>query len=124
MKDVKYKTEEHNQENILKSFKFDNENNKKKYRSFHKKKVYLIITEDLVGLGSAISTSTLSVVNSGIVIIITSSTALLSSVAIFVTNEYISILKIRYTMLRAWINVVTLLCEKTLKQSMVDKKID
>ena len=65
------------------------------YRSFHKKKVYLNITEILVGLGSAISTSTLSVSNSGIVIIITSSTALLSSVAIIVTNEYISILKIR-----------------------------
>ena len=30
----------------------------------------------------------------------------------------------RYTKLRDGINVITLLCEKTLKQSMVDKKID
>ena len=33
-------------------------------------------------------------------------------------------MKIRYTKLRDWINVITLLYEKTLKQSMVDKKID
>ena len=30
----------------------------------------------------------------------------------------------RYTKLRDWINFITLLCEKTLKQSMIDKKID
>ena len=40
------------------------------------------------------------------------------------TNEYISKLKIRYTKLKDWINVITLLYEKTLKQSMIDKKID
>ena len=38
--------------------------------------------------------------------------------------EYISKLKIRYTKLRDWINVITLLFEKTLKESMIDKKID
>ena len=41
-----------------------------------------------------------------------------------ITNEYISKLKIRYTKLRDWINGISLLYEKTLKQSMVDKKID
>ena len=39
-----------------------------------------------------------------------------------ITNEYISKLKIRYTNLRDWNNVITLLYEKTLKQSMKDKK--
>ena len=57
-------------------------------------------------------------------IILTSSTALLTSFAILITNEYISKLKLRYTKLRDWINFITLLHEKTLKQSMVDKKID
>ena len=39
-------------------------------------------------------------------------------------NEYISKLKRRYTKKRNWINVITRLYDKTLKQSMVDKKID
>ena len=33
-------------------------------------------------------------------------------------------MKIRYTKLRDWVNVVTLLYEKTSKQSMIDKEID
>ena len=48
----------------------------------------------------------------------------LTSIAILITNEYFSKSKIGYTNLRDWINVITLLYETTLKQSMVDKKID
>ena len=84
----------------------------------------LIITEILIGSGSAISTSTLGLINPGAGINISSSTALLTSIAILITNEYIPKLKRRYTKLRDWINVITLLYEKTLKQSMVDKKND
>ena len=90
----------------------------------NKKKIILIITEILVGGGSAIGSSTMGLINPGAGIIISSSTALLTSIAILITNEYISKLKIRYTKLRDWINVITLLYEKTLKQSMVDKKFD
>ena len=90
----------------------------------NKKKILLIITEILIGSGSAIGSSTMGFINSGADIIISSSTALLTSIAILITNEYISKLKIRYTKLRDWINVITLLYEKTLNQSMVDKKID
>ena len=57
-------------------------------------------------------------------IIISSSRALLTSIAILLTNEYISKLKIRYTKLRDSIILITLLHEKTLKTSMVGKKID
>ena len=53
---------------------------------------------------------------------LTSSTALLTSIAILMTNEFISKLKIRYTKLRDWINVFSLLFEKALKQSMADEK--
>ena len=88
-----------------------------------KKNVLLIITEFLIGSGSAISTSTLGLINPGAGII-SSSTALLTSIAILITNEYISKLKIRYTKLSEWINVSTLLYEKTSKISMIDKKID
>ena len=62
--------------------------------------------------------------NPGAGIIISSGTALLTSIAILITNEYISKLKIRYTKLGDWINVITLLYEKTLKESMLDKKIN
>ena len=87
-----------------------------------KKKILLIISEILVGSGSAIGSSAMSLVNPGAGNIISSSTALLTGIAILITNEYISKLKIRYTKLRDWINVITLLNEKTLRDSMIDKK--
>ena len=124
LKELQYKTERHDHENILKSLKSDNEYYKKKYKNLNKKKILLIITEILVGSGSAIGSSAMSLINPSVGIVISSSTALLTSIAILITNEYISKLKIRYTKLRDWINVITLLYEKTLKQSMVDKKID
>ena len=124
IQNLKYQTEKHDHEIILESLKVDNEYYKKKYKNLNKKKVLLIITEILVGTGSAFGTSTMGLINPGVGIIISSSTALLTSIAILITNEYISKLKIRYTKLRDWINVITLLYEKTLKQSMVDKKID
>ena len=124
IKNLKYQKEKHDHENILKSLKNDNDYYKKKYKSLNIRKIMLIITEILIGSGSTISTSTLGLINPGAGIIISSSTAFLTSIAILITNEYISKLKIRCTKLRDWINVITLLYEKTLKQPMVDKKID
>ena len=82
----------------------------------------LITTKKLVGSVSAVGSSTMGLNNPGAGIFISSSTALLTSIAISITNEYISKLKIRYTKLRDWINVITLPYDKALKQSMVDKK--
>ena len=124
IKNLKYQSEKHDFENILKSLKNDKNYYEKKYKSLNKKKVLLIITEILVGDGSAVGSSAMSMINPGAGIIISSSTALLTSIAILITNEYISKLKIRYTKLKDWINVITLLYEKTLKESMIDKKID
>ena len=124
IKNLKYQTEKHDYENILKNLKADSEKYKKKYKSLNKKKILLIVTEILIGGGSAIGTSTMGLINPSIGIIASSSTAFLTSIAILITNEYISKLKIRYTKLGDWINVITLLYEKTLKQSMIDKKID
>ena len=84
----------------------------------------LIITEILIGSASTISSSTMGLINPGAGIIISSSTALLTSIAILITNEYLSNLKLRYNKLRDLMNENTLLYEKTLKNSMVDKKID
>ena len=122
--EIKNQPERHDHENILKSFKIDNEYCKKKFKSLNKKKIFLIIAEILIGSGSAIGNSAMGLINPGAVIIISSSTALLTSIAILITNEYISKLNIRYTKLRVWINVITLLYEKTLKTSLVDKKYD
>ena len=66
----------------------------------------------------------MSSINRSIGIVLTSSTALLTSLAHLITNEYTSKLKLRYTKLRDWIIFITILCEKTLNQSMIDKKID
>ena len=90
IKNLKYQTEKHDNENLLKSLKIDYEYYKTKYKSLNKKKVFLIITEILIGSGSAISTSTMSLINPSIGIVLTSSTALLTSLAILTTNEYIS----------------------------------
>ena len=124
IKNLKYQTEKHDHENILKSLKVDNDYYKKKYKNLNKKKVLLIITEILIGSGSAISTSTMKILNPSIGILATPSTAFLTSLAILITNGYISKLKLRYTKLRDWINFITILYEKTLNQSMIDKKID
>ena len=124
IKNLKYQTEKHDHENILKSLKSDNEYYKKKYKSLNKKKVLLIITEILIGSASAVGSSSMALIYPGASVVISSSTALLTSFTILITNEYISKLEIRYTKLRDWINVILLLYEKTLKPSMVDKKID
>ena len=60
LKELQYKTEKHDNEIILKSPKIDNDYYKIKYKSLNKKKKLFIITEILVGSGSAISTSTMS----------------------------------------------------------------
>ena len=65
--------------------------------SVNKKKILLIITEILIGSGSAIGSSTMGLINPGAGNIISCSTALLTSIPILITNEYISKLKIRYT---------------------------
>ena len=109
IKNLKYETEKHDHENKLKSLKCNNEYYKKKYKSLNKKKILLIITEILVGAGSAVGTSSIALINPGVGIVISSSTALLTSIAILITNEYVSKLKIRYAKLRDWINVITLL---------------
>ena len=75
IKNLKYQTEKHYHGNILKSPKIDNEYYKKKYKSL-KKKVILIFTEILIGSGSAIGTSTMSIINPSIGKVLTSSTDL------------------------------------------------
>ena len=124
IKVLKYQTEKHDHENILKSPKIDNEYYKKKYKSSNKKKVFVIISEILIGgvglgVGSGLTISGLAPVG----ITCAGSISILSSISALIANEKFSKLKFRFTELRDWIHVITLLYEKTLKQSMIDKKI-
>ena len=118
-----HQSERHDYENLLKSPKNYNEYYKRNKQIWKKKKVSIIITEILVGSASAISSSTMGLTNPNAGKIISSSTALFTSIAILITNEHISKIKIKCTKLEDWINIITLLLEKTLKTSMVDKKL-
>ena len=94
--DLGYKTEKHDHENLLKSPKINNEFYRRKWKSLENKKILLVITENLIGSGSAVSISTMPLINPSIGIVLTSSTALLTSIAFLITNEYVSNLKTRY----------------------------
>ena len=85
----------------------------------------MIVSEILFGsvglcVGSGLTVSGLAPVG----IMCASSISFLSSISTLISKDYFSKLKISYTKLRDWIHVITLLCEKTLKQSKIDKKID
>ena len=71
-----------------------------------------------LSVGSGLAISGLAPVG----IMCAGSISFLSSISTLFTNKYFSNLKIRYTKFRDWVNVITLLYEKTLKQSMIDKK--
>ena len=122
--DLKNKTEKRYHENILKPLEIDNEYYEKKHKSLNKNKVLIIITEILFGSAPTISSSTMGLINPGAGINTSSSTDLSTSIAILITNENISKLKIHYTKLQDWINVITLFYEKTVKTSIVDGKSD
>ena len=86
IKKLQNQSEKHDHENILKSLKIDTEYYKKKYKKLNKKKVLLIITEILVGSASASGSPPLGLINPGAGIIISSSTALLTSIVILITK--------------------------------------
>ena len=101
IRDLKYKTEKHDYENLLKSLKIDNEYYKKKYKCVKKKKIFMVVSEFLIGAGGLGVGSGLTI--SGIAPIgkvTASSITFLSSISILITNEYLSKLKIRDTKLR------------------------
>ena len=84
-------------------------------------KIFMIVSEILLGFGGLTVGSGLTIFGVAPVGTVTeSSISFLSSISTLITNEYFSKLKKRYTKLRDWIKVTTLLYEKTLKGSMID----
>ena len=97
----------------------------KRTKKVLKKKLFKIVSEILIGtagltVGSSLTISGLAPVG----VMCASSISFLSSISTLITNGYFSKIKIRYANLKDWINVNTLLFEKILKHSMIDKKID
>ena len=89
IKDLKYRTEKHDHENILKSLKIDNDFYRKKYKSLNKKKVFMIVSEILIGsvglgVGSRLTVSGLAPVG----LMCASSISFLSSISIPIKNDY------------------------------------
>ena len=97
--------------------------NKKKNKTVWAKKIFLTISETLIWSSSTLASSTLLNFNPSIVILIAGSSALITKIAILMTVEKISMTKLQDTTLGDWMNVVSLLYEKTLKQSMIEKKL-
>ena len=91
-----------------------------------KKKVYISIIEILAGASGVVVGSTLLATGVGtqIGVPIAGVSSFEISVAVLFTNEYFSRLKSRYQKLRDHNRMIKLLFEKTLKKSLVDKKID
>ena len=50
-KNLKYQTEKHDHENILKTLKIDNEYYENKYKNLNRKKVWLIVKENFNRIG-------------------------------------------------------------------------
>ena len=83
----------------------------------------LLVTTE-IWIGAGLTVSSVAILNPSAGINISISTALLNLIAILITNEFLSKLNLRYTKLRDWINFFTILYEKTLKESMIDKIFD
>ena len=77
-----------------------------------------------MGSGSGVTTSTTSLVNPSISIVLTSSTALLTALAILITKEYKSKLKLCFTKLRDWVSFITIHMRKPEINLWLLKKID
>ena len=94
---LKPKTEKHDHEKTSKCLKIDIEYCKKEDKNLDEKIPKFFIRDFLLGSATTITTSKLSLLNPSVGIIISSSTAILTSIATFFTKEYFSQLKIRYT---------------------------
>ena len=97
IKELKYKAEKHDYENISKNLEIDNDYYKK-YKPVNKKKVFISILENLAGAGGVAVGTTLT--TTGVETQIGAPIAGISSFAISLTllftNEYFSRLKSRY----------------------------
>ena len=92
-RELQNKTEKHDDYNISDGLENYKDYNKKKYTALKKKKVLLKVIELLIGSASSKGSSTIAILNLSAGIIISYSTALLTNIAILITNENLTNLK-------------------------------
>ena len=98
IKELKHRPEKHVYVWISTSMRTDNDCYKKKNISLNRKKLLLNITETLIGSSSR-KTSTLTIINPSADLILSSSSALITSITNLITIEYLSKLNVLYTKL-------------------------
>ena len=92
-----------------------------KIQKFNKKKVFMIVSDFFTGsLGLGVRAGLIISWFAPIAFVCASSISFLSNISTLITNKYFSKLQRRYIN----IVIITLLYEQTLKQSLVEKKIN
>ena len=120
--ELKTRTKEHDYENILKTPKIENDFHRKKRKCSNVERLLVVFFWNFLGSSSTILSS-LSTINPIIAIPMVSSSALNTSLANLIGNDQNSKQKVRHTKLKDRIIVISLLNEKTLKQTMLGKSI-
>ena len=83
----------------------------------------MIVSDFLIGTVGLSVGSGLSIPGSAPVgVVCAGSFSFLSGISTLIASENISKVKIRFTKLRDWIHVITLIYERTLKKSIVDEE--
>ena len=97
----------------------------KKILKKNERRIHLTILEILVAVSGLTVGTSLSMRGVGTIIgvPIEGCSSFLASVATLITNEYLPKLKLRYTKLKVWIIMITILYEKTLDKPMIHKGI-
>ena len=99
IEELKVWTEKHDNEKNLKSLKIGIDYLRKNYKNSIGRKKRLIFSEKTFGMFSAKTSSTLSLLNPSVGIIAKSTSAVITSVATLIKNEYISKLKKQFSKL-------------------------
>ena len=117
--------EKQDNEIVLKIFKIDRDYYNEKNSKKNERRIHLTILEILVAVSGLTVGTSLSMRGVGTIIgvPIEGCSSFLASVATLITNENLPKLKLRYTKLKAWIIMITILYEKTLDKPMIHKEI-
>ena len=110
--------------NFFKSFKIDKDYYEKK-PNINKKNIFITFLENLTRASRLAVGTSLSIrgVGASIGVPIAGCVSFIASVATLITNEDFSKVKLRYKKLEDWMNMVSIVYEKTLSKCKIDKKI-
>ena len=119
---LEFKTGKHDYGRLLKSMKGDKYWYTKNITKINGKKCYTLVLKILVGVSGLTVGTSLSItgVRTSFGVPIAGFCSFLASLAKLVTNECNSQLKVRYTKLKNWTKLITILHDKTLEKPRID----